>query len=378
MVTGDSFSAEVESIASDGSGVARAGGMAVFLEMTAPGDIVSARITELHRSWARARVETLESPSPLRAEPACPAYGSCGGCSLQHLSYEAQLAAKKAILRDAFTRIGGFREPPEITALPSPAWGCRNRVRLHRGAGGLPGFKGRRSGEVWPLRDCPVADPGIRRLLAETGEALPEDGVTLYSRGELLLAEGRWRELPPRGRLRLLDRDISLDAGLFFQSNAPMQEALIRGVLAAAEGAAPGGAADLYSGVGVFAAFLRDRFERLFLAEQNPAALALARENAGEAEFFAGPSEKAAPAWLRRGGLSFIVADPPRGGLARSLAESLAAAGPEVLAYVSCNAASLARDARILCGGAYALKSLTLYDFYPQTAHIESLAVFIR
>jgi 23S rRNA (uracil1939-C5)-methyltransferase len=398
MVIGNRFTATVESIASNGAGVAHMEGMTVFIEAAAPGDRVLARITGLHRTWAEGSIETIEAPSPFRVSPGCAYYGRCGGCSLQHLSYEGQLDAKIRILRDAFTRIGGFTGPgvppegaqsddtlPEIDAVPSPAWAYRNRVQLHRLSHGAPGFKGRGSGDIIPVTDCPVADPGIRRLLAEAGgaeggrEAAPlphKSRFTVYSRGEVLLIEGG---AASKGRVRLFDRPINLDAGVFFQSNARMQEALINGVLAAAEQADGGQAADLYAGVGVFAMFLRDRFSRLRLVEENPAARALARENLGnpEADLFAGTVESWAAQELGKGTYDFVVADPPRTGLDRGVAELLAREGPAVLACVSCNPATLARDARILRGN-YALRSLTLYDFYPQTAHIESLAVFTR
>jgi 23S rRNA (uracil1939-C5)-methyltransferase len=134
--------------------------------------------------------------------------------------------------------------------------------------------------------------------------------------------------------------------------------------------------------VGTFAAFLQDRFERLDLVEENRAALALARENVtGKGcRFFAGTED----GWVRKllrekqAGYGFAVADPPRRGLSRPLREYLAGQGPPVLAYVSCDPASLARDCRALRDGGYRLESLTFYDFYPQTAHIESLSVLTR
>jgi 23S rRNA (uracil1939-C5)-methyltransferase len=136
--------------------------------------------------------------------------------------------------------------------------------------------------------------------------------------------------------------------------------------------------ADLFCGVGTFAAFLGKLFPKSALVEENKAAIALARENlAGRGDFFAQRSED----WVKRNnprGFGFIIADPPRQGLSQSLASRLATEGPPVLAYVSCDAATLARDSRILAAGNYNLKALRFYDFYPQTSHIESLAVFAQ
>jgi 23S rRNA (uracil1939-C5)-methyltransferase len=421
-MTGEHFTASIESISSDGSGVAHAGGLAVFLEMTAPGDLVTARISERRRTWARGIVEKLESPSPHRTAPLCPAYGICGGCNLQHLAYDAQLEAKIRILENALVRIGGL-EGPAIRALPSPAWSYRNRVQLHLGKEG-PGFHGRRSGETVALADCPVADGGIRRFLGESaahkksglplpdraaigtggppagkapeirsravrGEAPflqyrgakivpPKKRFALYSRDGVFLIEGG---NPAQGETDLCGKKIRLDAGVFFQGNAAMQEILIRDVAAASERADAGGAAaDIYAGAGVFAAFLADRFGSVTVCEENPAAVALARQNAGKrgTRFFQGAAETWAAAELKKNAFSFAVADPPRAGMEKMTAEMFARSGPPVFAYVSCDSATFARDARMLCAGGYVLDALSLYDFYPQTAHIEILGVFIR
>jgi 23S rRNA (uracil1939-C5)-methyltransferase len=137
--------------------------------------------------------------------------------------------------------------------------------------------------------------------------------------------------------------------------------------------------ADLYAGAGTFAAFLGGFFPGLDLVEENREALALARQNlAGtEARFF-GLSDTE---WAEKGiggSYGFVVADPPRSGLSPALRSWLIHRGPPLLAYISCDPASLARDCRELCKAAYSLESLDLFDFYPQTAHIESLGVLRR
>jgi 23S rRNA (uracil1939-C5)-methyltransferase len=363
-------------------------GMKVFIDMTAPGDLVKARITREYGTWARAELVEILEPSPLRIPPACPLYGICGGCGLQHLSYETQLEAKTNILKNAFARIGGFAVEPEL--IPSPPWEYRNRVQFHRGGSGLlsVGFKARKSDDVIIVSDCPIADKGIRNALKE-GTLIPppeKDRFTVYSRGEFFLCEGG----KERGKMPLLDRDIILDAGVFFQSNAFMLEKLIVDLKEAASAAvqaapssasaAPLAAADIYCGVGTFALFLKNLFPRLNLVEENKTALALARENVqGEGiEYFAMKDEK----WAKmkktgQSAYSFITADPPRQGLSPLLRHWLVERGPPLFAYVSCDPASMARDSRELIN-AYDLENLRLYDFYPQTAHIESLGIFRR
>jgi 23S rRNA (uracil1939-C5)-methyltransferase len=145
--------------------------------------------------------------------------------------------------------------------------------------------------------------------------------------------------------------------------------------------------ADIYCGVGTFAAFLQEIFPRIDLVEANKAALDLARENlrGPGVRYFAQSDDE----WVRAGspekvrqsgeeGYGFAVVDPPRQGLSPALGQWLSREGPPLLAYVSCDAATLARDSAALIKGGYGLESVTLYDFYPQTAHIETLAVFSR
>jgi 23S rRNA (uracil1939-C5)-methyltransferase len=377
MAIGEIFSARVERIVAGGKGFARKDGRPVFIGHSSPGDKLRVRIVRESRDWAEAETLEILEASPLRAEPACPCYGICGGCSLQHLAYNSQIEAKKSILKESFARIGAMPAAPEPAAFPSPPWEYRNRMRFHR----LPNARGaglmaRKAGEIVPLSDCPVADRGIRELL-NSGLVSPPPGkdcFTLYSRETLLLREGG----QSRGRVKLRGEGILLDAALFFQSNASMLERLIGDLLAlAGEADRSRPLADIYCGVGTFAFFLKGYFPRIDLVEENRAALALARENIGEQgnAYFAVKDEQ----WARgrgRGSYGLIVADPPRQGLSPAMRAWLAGADSPVLAYVSCDSATLARDSRELLAGGWSLEELRLYDFYPQTAHIESLAVF--
>jgi len=382
----------IEAIVSGGAGLARIEGKSVFVEGTAPGETVICRLAEDRRSWARGELLEVERASPQRASPACPHYLRCGGCNLQHLSHQAQLAAKAGILKDAFARIAGSGavEPAVFAGDP---WEYRNRMQFHavrRITKSRPetlfGLKARGADEIVPISDCPAADPGIRRVLQGDPEEAArlfvspaKDRVAVYARDGIFLSEAA----RTRGTTRVLGRELALDAGVFFQSNGAMLERLIRDLRDIAAGL-DGEArrlplADLYCGVGVFAALLADLFPRADLVEENKAALALARENLRAvpgARFFA----KRAGDWAKNAGLGaygLIVVDPPRGGLEGALAQRFADTGPRAVAYVSCDPASLARDAKALLG-AYDLADLRVYDFYPQTSQVESLAIFLR
>lgn len=401
MVPGDIVSVEVTGIVPGGAGIARHQGRALFVRHSAPGDRVRVRIRRVRGSWAEAAILEILEASPRRVRPRCPLRSEagtegCGGCSFQHLDYGFQREAKAAMLRESFGRLGGLSwETPRV--LPSSPWEYRNRVQFHavRSGGETPpraessraesprvGFKssGGAESRVIPVHDCPIADPGIRALLRSGELEAPagRDRFTVYSReGMTLREDGR-----SRGRVRLRDRELLMDAGLFFQSNAAMLELLIGDLVrlaAAADRSLP--LADLYSGVGTFAAFLSPCFPRTELLEENRAALALARQNvdSGDYKFHAltdnewvkiQESERQAPRY------GLIVADPPRQGLSPPLRRWLARGPAPLLAYVSCDPATLARDSGELVRGAWELVDLACYDFYPQTAHIESLALF--
>jgi len=385
MAEGDVCRVFLESIAPLGEALGRIGGKPVFVEGGAPQETVLCRVTGEHRTWARAQLLEIIEPSPARTNKTCAYYGECGGCNLQHIDYEAQIAAKASILTEHFKTIGGFSPPmPEI--VPSPPWEYRNRTQFHclrqkaKGVNSVFGFKGRGSGGIIAVSDCPVASPGIRKLL-RGDEKIPmppeKDRFTVFSAGELLLSEGGTE----RGKINLLEKEITADAGVFFQSNLVMLEKLIAELRSLCEARSDGQMADLYCGVGTFALFLGDAYAKTLLAEENKRAVSVARENlkGTNAEFFALRDTEWERTILRRkADLSFAVVDPPRAGLALKLASALAHSGPPVLAYVSCDSASLARDSKILTGGGYKPEKLTLFDFYPQTSHIETLAVFNR
>ncbi|MDR1220411.1 MAG: methyltransferase [Treponema sp.] len=392
------FTARIERIASNGAGILTYNGQKFFVDKTAPLDRVTVKVKEMHKGWGTAELLRIEEPSPFRTPCVCPLAGRCGGCSLQHLAYETQVEEKVAILKESFVRIGSFKEPPAVQIRRSKGFGYRNRVQFHRFKSSLPGFKVKQSDEIIQVAACPVADEGINKALAEKRITPPveKDRWTVYSYKDTFLMEGKNR----RGSVVLLDKRLLLDAGVFFQSNASALETLIKDVVSIAEEAVSGDstplvgplAADVYCGVGTFAVFLRDlrRFKGIDLVEENKTALSLACGNISAAGA-SGAGENyyavSADAWAKgnKNRYGFIIADPPREGLSPGVrawlcaqVASQSAQGTPVFAYVSCNPATLARDSEALVKSGYALSSLAFYDFYPQTPHIESLAVFQR
>jgi 23S rRNA (uracil1939-C5)-methyltransferase len=329
---------------------------------------------------------------------------------LQGIDYEQQLLQKKEFLGQAFSR-AGISNIPDIRVVPSSPFEYRNRVQFHRVPLGteseLPGGKSRirslklerkteaacgfmtrvgskSAAEIVPVKDCLIADPSIREALKTSSIAPPidRDRFSVYGRDSVLLVEGR----DSGGTIHIHQKDVRIDAGIFFQSNGALLELLIDELLGMARTANKAlRAADFYCGVGTFAVYLQDIFERIDLLEANKSAMNLARENVAlkNTRFFS----QRDTVWAMNAGKSvrerygFAVVDPSRQGLSEAMCHFLRD-NCEILCYVSCNPYTLARDAAILLTPTnrrgLRLESLTFYDFYPQTRHIESLTVFTR
>jgi 23S rRNA (uracil1939-C5)-methyltransferase len=371
------FEGRVESLSFSG-GVTRFENNAFFVPYACPGDVIRARIAG-EKNHTAELVEIIEA-SPHRVEPPCPLFGICGGCTLQHISYAAQIEEKKKSAADSLRRIGKLETLPDIRMVPSPQYGYRNRIELHTD-GQITGFKQAKSATVIPATTCLAAVPVVREFMQnaaryQRSQKRLQKRYAVYGFDNQIAAEGGVPE-----KLFIPGLDITMDVRLFFQSNLELQKKLIADVAAiAGEGET---AADLYCGVGAFARSLAAHFQKLYLVEENPMAIALARENlrhtAAETDYYALSLEKYCAMFEKKAALprwDAAVADPPRDGLCVPLIDLFVKLKTPRLVYVSCNPATLARDARLLREGGYSLDSITCYDFYPQTPHLECAALF--
>lgn len=421
---------EIEKAIYGGAFLARLEGKAVFVPLALPGERARVRIVQSKQGYATAEVEEIIVAAPERIAPACPYFGACGGCHYQHTDYATQLALKQAILRETLAR-GGVVAPAEITVLAAEpqtqSWHYRNRIRVAFDAAGNPGYRGRRSHAVVPVRECPIAAPllveaalAFAEVAREFGPALRPTEIALFCdagetallasvftaspaklrfdelaqafreripalTGAELVAEGRHGE-PPRtlaqwGAASLVYRaagfDYRVDHGAFFQVNGWLVDALVERVTAGQKGKL---AWDLFAGVGLFARKLTGRFERVVAVESAPSATGALEANLrgttgeavkAEAVAFLLRNRKAASADLTRPDL--VVVDPPRTGLGPEACALLAEVAAPALVYVSCDPATLARDLRALIGSGYAIQSITLADLFPQTFHLETV-----
>jgi 23S rRNA (uracil1939-C5)-methyltransferase len=375
----------IDELAAGGDGVGRAAdGRVVFVPFTAPGDRVRVRVERAHRRFLHARALELLEPSPLRTDPACAVFGSCGGCAWQHVDYEAQLEAKAKIARDAFARIGGLAAPEPVPITPSPApYGYRSRARVLV-QGGRVGFRRRRSHGLCPTGRCPVLAPLLQDELAELARRPPaNDGEWELACGE---AEARANALPARAGERLElsigGERFGVSPGVFAQPNALLLASLGEAVLGAAgEGDL---ACDLFAGAGCFTLGLARRFARVSAVESSPAAAADLAANLRDAGLANVKllSQRVEIA-LERGLLGderpdAVVLDPPRTGLPPGSADALAQLAPRRIVYLSCDPATQARDVAQLVASGYAPPRLEAFDLFPQTPHVEVLAVLDR
>jgi 23S rRNA (uracil1939-C5)-methyltransferase len=371
-----------------GDGLGFIDGKAVFVPGVLPGERVRVRITQRRADYDRAALLEVLEASPHRVSPGCRFAGHCGGCDWLHISHDEQLRQKISIMTEALRRTGHI-EREDAVMEPSEPWRSRNRAQVHRAAGGGfraagggfraaggLGYMGARSTQVVAVDACPIVAPSIEKLFR--GEARPPAGLerfTVFGDEEMLAIEGcdDSRDLA----VDLGERRILFSVGCFFQSNLAALRTLVPWAL---EGLAGGSAADLYCGVGLFGSFLAERFERIICVESSAMSIAYARRNVTGAvhEFYPMSVEQWVQSGAAPGGLDAVVVDPPRAGLGAEVREWLERHPPRKLVYVSCNPVTLARDlGSLTAAGAFALEDLRLFDFYPQTSHVEAVAKLV-
>lgn len=386
MVAGDSCELTIQRLVSGGDGLGFLDGLAVFVPLSAPGDVLSVRMREVRRDYAKAEILELIEASPQRVVPACPLYGECGGCNLMHISYEAQAAARLDIFLEAFRRAGVYL-PAEVGIAVSQPFGYRNRAQFHHGSDGTVGYARRNSNAIIPIRDCPILVQCLREWLGtmEQNSQSPGSAGLARSSSPGLADNNRFVAFGAQDRVWMEGRDSEVQVEVggktflfnikgFFQSNLAMLEQLVATVCSGMSGAK---AADLYAGIGLFGAFLKDSFDRVVCVEQDIQAAGYACRNVGrDADFAASGMEQWTASAQAKAPYGYVVVDPPRSGLAPVVRTWLGRSKPPVIGYVSCDPVSLARDASVLVSSGYHIEQVRIFDFYPQTGHVESYVRF--
>jgi 23S rRNA (uracil1939-C5)-methyltransferase len=387
-------------------------GRAIFVPLGIAGERVRVRVTEDKKNFARGEIVEILEPSTDRISAKCKHFGECGGCHYQNLPYEKQIKIKTEILIDQLKRIGKIENPAvqPMVATPNP-WNYRNHIQFSLTEDGKLGFVGtspRPASTVIPITECHLPEPSINdfwpQLDFEPGTTIERVSLRTGNEDDLMLLLESDSPEPPEIEseagisiahiyeentvviagndhiiIRVLERDFKVSAGSFFQVNTAMAEKMVSHLLTSLPVSASTILLDVYCGVGLFSAFFAPECKSVIGIESSPSACEDFTVNLDEfenVELYEGEAEAVIPHLEARPDI--VLVDPPRAGLDKSVVDGILQLSPRLIAYVSCDPSTLARDAARLINGGYRLKDVTPFDLFPQTFHIESISIFER
>lgn len=390
-------------IAHGGEAVARVDGKAHFIAGVMPGEVVEATIVEDRGSWARAALVRIIEPSPERRTPPCEYADVCGGCQWQFAGTATQRMWKRDTVAGQLAHLGRIDDPLVFdTVAVGPDLGYRNRMDFHV-VDGLPGLFRPRSHDIVHLSQCPLLVTelqdvygrlgdlhGVHRLTLRAGTrtgdrvAIVEGDVPDHADSwGIPVAQRRGKSSRPAigtPHLSEIVADVTFEIPVdgFFQNNTSGADVLVSLVADALELDGDETLLDGYCGVGLFGATVGQAAGRVIGIESTPGAISAARRNLDGAGVdhnlvagsFTKDIESLDEYW------DVAVVDPPRKGLGQRGVEAVTSAMPRRIAYVACDPASLARDARTLAEYGYDFIEATPVDLFPQTYHVETVARF--
>lgn len=427
---------DIESLDHEGKGVAHVDGKVVFVDGALTGERADVRIHRSKSSYDTGVAEHILRSSSQRVRPTCPHFGTCGGCSMQHLEPRAQVAVKQRVLEDCLSRIGNVKAEAMMSAIQGPDWGYRYRARLSvrnvvKKGGVLVGFHEKRSSYVADMRECHVLPEKISRMLVPLRELvgrlsipdrIPQIELAIGEGPEMLVLrilapltaadESALRAfaqawdvriaLQSKGPETVRALDASDTAQLeyrlpeygvrlpfapteFTQVNHWINRVLVRRAVTLLDPKPGERVADLFCGLGNFSLPMAALGARVMGIEGSEALMRRAAQNAAanglsdRTEFQARDLFEITPEDIAAlGAFDGMLIDPPRDG-AIALVKALEAAPPRRIVYVSCSPSTLARDAGILVHVlGYQLKAAGVVNMFPHTAHVESIALFTR
>jgi 23S rRNA (uracil1939-C5)-methyltransferase len=427
----------IDKLVQGGDGLATHEGMKVFVPYSAPQERVRARIVTQKRDYAVAEIEEILEPSPLRVSAPCPYYGACGGCQLQHISYQGQLVVKKLYVNEALQRIGQIFVPVRHVTAEAEPWHYRNKTQYPVGATGngmAIGFYKRGTHDLLDVPVCllhpdefdrlretmrailaaagetgydeskhdgnirhivlrqgtqdggllaivvtrtPEFDPRVAELIAEQPGVIGVAQSMVPARTNRIMGS-QTRVLVGRGYLHqsVLGKSFRVSAPSFFQVNVTQAEELCRKIL---KHVAPKGdelVLDLYSGVGMISLVVAPFVQQVTAIESDPAAVedAMVNAQALDVRNVEFVCGDVSRAISRVASTDVVILDPPRKGCPAETLRHIAALRPKRIIYVSCNPATLARDLATLEQVGYATHEIEPVDMFPQTFHVEVIA----
>ncbi len=412
----DTITVELTTMAHGGDALGRHHGRVIFVPYAIPGETVTAQITDDREHYAFARLVEVLEPSPYRVDAPCPYFGQgkCGGCQWQHIDYDAQLRFKAQVIAEQLERIGDADEPTVHPTLPDETgWSYRNHAQFHPAPGTGLGFQRASSTEadsdIIAVEYCLILHPllsdlydaidldveGLIRLVLRAGTAtgdlllgfeMKEDRPPALELDEavscvMLLGEGGYANLIGDNYIHetVAGHTYRISASSFFQVNTSQAAELVGLALRYLDLQGDETVVDAYCGVGLFATHLAERVNLVIGIESSPSAvddLLVNTENQDNVEIVEGAVEDVLPAITVP--VDAALLDPPRGGVDRFALDALVALDPARIVYVSCDPATLARDAKRLRSERYGLIETHPVDMFPQTYHVESVSLFAR
>ena len=414
---------QVDGLTHEAKGVARLDGKVTFIEGALPGEIVDARVTKAGSRFDQAILSQIVTPSVHRITPPCPHYAQCGGCSFQHLTEPQQLAAKKHWLQGQLRKV---LDEQAISELKDKGFAYRRRARIavYVKEGQLAlGFRGKASKHIVSIDNCMVLTEGLQQLFTSLKTRLVNDSLAdalghielledtqgralLFRLTQTISAELKqsWQEwaakqqaalywqYPGENQAQVAEsqlRHYQLD-GLtlayhpqdFIQVNARMNELMVAQAMEWLAPTQDDVVLDLFCGVGNFSLPLAKRAKQVIGVEVQDSMVAAGRKNAqlnnlDNVSFIAADLTKPNSTTLAKLGITKVLLDPPRAGAFEFL-DSIINLKPTQILYVSCDAATLARDAEYLVNKGFKVLRVTIMDMFPQTSHVETMMLLGR
>ncbi len=392
-LAGERYTVDVGPVAHGGHFVARHEGRVIFVRHTLPGERVVVEVTEGDEGskFLRADAVSVESASPDRVTSPCPfsGPGRCGGCDFQHVALPAQRRLKAVVVREQLSRLAGLDVEVTVEAVRGDREGLdwRTRVQYAIGEEGRPGLRKHRSREIEYVDHCLIAHPDLPDVLGRLWPGLEGVEAIVSATGEPLrvLTSARGAELdgPEVLHEEVMGRGFEVSGSGFWQVHPGAAEVLTSAVLDALDPQPGERALDLYSGVGLFSAFVAERVGptgSVLAVESDPVAVDDAARNVAGLPQVTPVVDRVEKA-LERGAVGdradLVVLDPPRVGAKRDVVSAVAALRPRAVAYVACDPGALARDVAIFGEHGYRLKSLRAFDIFPMTHHVECVALLV-
>jgi len=436
------YNVTIETLSSDGSGIARVDGYTLFVPQAVPGDTVEILVLKTNKNYGYAKVTDIITPSELRTAPPCEHFAKCGGCQLMTVNYDAQLEFKKNIVSDALLRLGKIDLPPDIIGMECPSR-YRNKMVFPFAPDGSWGFYRQRSHDVIPLNDCLLGDSLNTQIMNTISSHIKKHNISVYdevthkgimrraflrtTQNEVMAVISANADSIPksdeliksltaispkissiilninkkRTNLVLGDKNVTLWGkdvlsttlcGLsyeisphsFFQVNPTQTEKLYGKAIVLADISEKDTVLDIYCGIGTISLTAAKTAKSVIGVEIVPEAIENAKENAKRngiqnAEFYCSAAEDIVPELIKDNiSPDIVILDPPRKGSDEKTLSAIVSAKPKRIVYVSCNPATLARDAQFLTQNGYTAKSVTAVDMFPHTVHVESVMLFCK